>query len=159
MLSMALDPFQNWIALGTSLGYHVVWDMRFQLPICNWKHEGHGRRKYMYILIFINLKSFSLLPSSPSFSSPLLLSLLFLPSPPLLLFLPSPPLPLLFSSAYVHRIQQLSAHPNQLQTLISAASGNNEISVWDMETATRRQMIWASPVQPFGHMTENVSCV
>ena len=54
MLSMALDPFQNWIALGTSLGYHVVWDMRFQLPICNWKHEGHGRRKYMYILIFIN---------------------------------------------------------------------------------------------------------
>ena len=41
MLSMALDPFQNWIALGTSLGYHVVWDMRFQLPICNWKHEGH----------------------------------------------------------------------------------------------------------------------
>ena len=69
-------------------------------------------------------------------------------------FLPSPS-----SSAYVHRIQQLSAHPNQLQTLISAASGNNEISVWDMETATRRQMIWASPVQPFGHMTENVSCV
>ena len=52
MLSMALDPFQNWIALGTSLGYHVVWDMRFQLPICNWKHEGHGRRKYMYIFDF-----------------------------------------------------------------------------------------------------------
>ena len=48
MLSMALDPFQNWIALGTSLGYHVVWDMKFQLPICNWKHEGHGRREYMY---------------------------------------------------------------------------------------------------------------
>ena len=140
MLSMALDPFQNWIALGTSLGYHVVWDMRFQLPICNWKHEGHGRRKYMYILIFINFLTFSFLPSSPSFSSPLLA-------------FPSS------SSAYVHCIQQLSAHPNQLQTLISAASGNNEISVWDMETATRRQMIWASPVQPFGHMTENVSCV
>ena len=52
MLSMALDPFQNWIALGTSLGYHVVWDMRFQLPICNWEHEGHGRRKYMYIFDF-----------------------------------------------------------------------------------------------------------
>uniref|UniRef100_A0A1X7TYT6 non-specific serine/threonine protein kinase n=1 Tax=Amphimedon queenslandica TaxID=400682 RepID=A0A1X7TYT6_AMPQE len=67
MLSMALDPFQNWIALGTSLGYHIVWDMRFQLPICNWKHEGHGR-------------------------------------------------------PYVHRIQQLSSHPNQLQTVLSAAS-------------------------------------
>ncbi|XP_019859703.1 PREDICTED: phosphoinositide 3-kinase regulatory subunit 4-like [Amphimedon queenslandica] len=100
MLSMALDPFQNWIALGTSLGYHIVWDMRFQLPICNWKHEGHGR-------------------------------------------------------PYVHRIQQLSSHPNQLQTVLSAASGNNEISVWDMETSTRRQMLWASPTQPFGPMTEN----
>ena len=24
MLFMALDPFQNWVALGTSLGYHVL---------------------------------------------------------------------------------------------------------------------------------------
>ena len=61
--------------------------------------------------------------------------------------------------AYVHRIQQLSSHPNQLQTVLSAASGNNEISVWDMETSTRRQMLWASPTQPFGHMTENVSII
>ena len=42
MLSMAVDPFQNWVALGTSLGYHVIWDMRFQLPIRNWQHDGHG---------------------------------------------------------------------------------------------------------------------
>jgi len=31
--------------------------------------------------------------------------------------------------------------------------------VWDMETATRRQMLWASPAQPFGEMTDNVSVV
>ena len=45
MLSMALDPFQNWVALGTSLGYHVIWDLRFNLPIRHWQHEGHGKRK------------------------------------------------------------------------------------------------------------------
>ena len=32
---MAVDPFENWITVGTSLGYHVIWDMRFQLPIRN----------------------------------------------------------------------------------------------------------------------------
>ncbi len=42
VLSMAVDPFENWAALGTSLGYHVVWDMRFQLPIRHWQHSGHG---------------------------------------------------------------------------------------------------------------------
>jgi len=44
VLSMAVDPYENWVALGTSLGYHVVWDMRFQLPIRNWQHTGHGGR-------------------------------------------------------------------------------------------------------------------
>ena len=45
MMCMAVDPFQNWVALGTSLGYHVIWDMRFQLPIRYWQHEGHGKRE------------------------------------------------------------------------------------------------------------------
>ncbi len=40
---MAVDPFENWVALGTSLGYHVIWDMRFQLPISHWQHSGHGK--------------------------------------------------------------------------------------------------------------------
>lgn len=61
--------------------------------------------------------------------------------------------------AYVHRINQLTPHPNQPSSLISAASGNNEVSIWDMETAARRQMIWASPAQPFGAMTDNVNTV
>ena len=40
---MAVDPYENWVALGTSLGFHVVWDMRFQLPIRHWQHTGHGK--------------------------------------------------------------------------------------------------------------------
>ncbi|XP_064396061.1 phosphoinositide 3-kinase regulatory subunit 4-like [Halichondria panicea] len=99
-LSMAVDPFENWVALGTSLGYHVIWDMRFQLPISHWQHSGHGK-------------------------------------------------------AHVHHVYRLSAHPTQPSSLVSAVSGNNEVSVWDMETATRRQMLWASPAQPFGEMTDN----
>ena len=43
VLSMAVDPYENWVALGTSLGYHVVWDMRFQLPIRHWQHSGHQK--------------------------------------------------------------------------------------------------------------------
>ncbi len=61
------------------------------------------------------------------------------------------------SVAYVHRIYQLTPHPSHPSSLISAASGNNEVSVWDMETAARRQMVWASPAQPFGAMTDHVS--
>ena len=45
MFSMALDPFQNWVTLGISLGYHVIWDLRFNLPIRHWQHEGHGEHK------------------------------------------------------------------------------------------------------------------
>ena len=44
-ISMAVDPFENWVAVGTSLGYHVIWDMRFQLPIRKWQHIGHGGKR------------------------------------------------------------------------------------------------------------------
>ena len=48
---MAVDPFENWVAVGTSLGYHVIWDMRFQLPIRKWQHTGHGgKRTYFFNL-------------------------------------------------------------------------------------------------------------
>ena len=99
-LSMAVDPLENWVVIGTSLGYHVVWDMRFQLPIRHWQHTGHGK-------------------------------------------------------SHVHHVYQLKPHPTQPSSIISAVSGNNEVSIWDMETATRRQMLWAGPAQPFGEMTHN----
>ena len=61
--------------------------------------------------------------------------------------------------AHIHRVQQLNPHPSQPSSIISAVSGNNEVSVWDMETATRRQMLWASPAQPFTCMTDHVSAL
>lgn len=31
--SFCLDSHQSWLTIGTSSGYHIAWDLRFQLPI------------------------------------------------------------------------------------------------------------------------------
>ena len=108
---MAVDPFENWVALGTSLGYHVIWDMRFQLPIRHWQHGGHskceslGTNKAVNRVSYYSLFSFSRCLSSNtkvmnlitvSTSLPPLFSLcsLFFSLPLSLLYSTSPPLPL-----------------------------------------------------------------
>lgn len=69
----------------------------------------------------------------------------------------SPPPPYTHTlTVNIHHVYSLSAHPTQPSSLISAVSYNNEISIWDMETASRRQMLWASPAPAFGEMTGNV---
>ena len=60
-------------------------------------------------------------------------------------------------TGYKHRVYGLSANPFHHSSVISAVSGNNEVSMWDMETATRRHMLWASPLPPFSKMTDDVS--
>ena len=64
-----------------------------------------------------------------------------------------------FHTDYKHRVYGLSANPFHHSSVISAVSGNNEVSMWDMETATRRQMLWASSLPPFSKMTDDVSNV
>ena len=58
---------------------------------------------------------------------------------------------------YKHRVYALSANPFHHSSVIGAVSGNNEVSMWDMETATRRHMLWASSLPPFSKMTDDVS--
>lgn len=41
--TMAVHQTQSWLALGTSMGAHVCWDLRFQLPITTISHPA-GRR-------------------------------------------------------------------------------------------------------------------
>ena len=57
------------------------------------------------------------------------------------------------------RVYGLSANPFHHSAVISAVSisGNNEVSMWDMEMITRRQMLWASSLPPFSKMTDDVS--
>jgi len=60
---------------------------------------------------------------------------------------------------YKHRVYALSANPFHHSSVISAVSGNNEVSMWDVETTTRQQMLWASPLPPFSKMTDDVSVI
>lgn len=38
--TFCIDTQQNWLALGTSSGFHIAWDLRFQLPIASIEHPS-----------------------------------------------------------------------------------------------------------------------
>lgn len=38
--SFCLDSHQSWVTVGTSSGYHIAWDLRFQLPIATIGHPS-----------------------------------------------------------------------------------------------------------------------
>ncbi|KAK3104962.1 hypothetical protein FSP39_014143 [Pinctada imbricata] len=86
--SFAVHHSQCWLALGTSSGTHVCWDLRFQLPITSIVHPTGAR------------------------------------------------------------VRRLVAHPQEQSWIISATQGNNEVSMWDVETGTRQKVLWASPAPP-----------
>lgn len=46
------------------------------------------------------------------------------------------------------RVRRLIAHPQEQSWIISATQGNNEVSMWDVETGARQRVLWASPVTP-----------
>ncbi|XP_061162546.1 phosphoinositide 3-kinase regulatory subunit 4-like [Saccostrea echinata] len=83
--SFAVHHSQCWLAVGTSSGTHVCWDMRFQLPINSIVHPTGAR------------------------------------------------------------VRRLIMHPQEQSWLISATQGNNEVSIWDVETGARQKALWASP--------------
>eukprot|EP00057_Strongylocentrotus_purpuratus_P020172 XP_011674646.1 PREDICTED: phosphoinositide 3-kinase regulatory subunit 4 [Strongylocentrotus purpuratus] len=45
-------------------------------------------------------------------------------------------------------VRRVRLHPSQQSLVISAVQGNNEVSMWDMETGARRFTLWASPHPP-----------
>lgn len=45
-------------------------------------------------------------------------------------------------------VRRVSMHPKEGSWVVSAVSGNNEISMWDMETQSRHMTLWASPKPP-----------
>lgn len=83
--SFAVHHSQCWLAVGTSSGTHICWDMRFQLPINSIVHPTGAR------------------------------------------------------------VRRLIMHPQEQSWLISATQGNNEVSIWDVETGARQKVLWASP--------------
>ncbi|XP_043922670.1 phosphoinositide 3-kinase regulatory subunit 4 [Protopterus annectens] len=62
------------------------------------------------------------------------------------------------------RIRQLLMHPLYHSWVIAACQGNNEVSMWDMETGDRRFTLWASTapplseIQPSPHSVHGIYC-
>ncbi|XP_074844396.1 phosphoinositide 3-kinase regulatory subunit 4 isoform X2 [Carettochelys insculpta] len=50
------------------------------------------------------------------------------------------------------RIRRLLMHPLSQSWVIAAVQGNNEVSMWDMETGDRRFTLWASSAPPLSEL-------
>lgn len=46
------------------------------------------------------------------------------------------------------RIRKVAPHPTEPSWLISASNGNNEVSIWNVETGHRQAALWASNAPP-----------
>ncbi|XP_069762892.1 phosphoinositide 3-kinase regulatory subunit 4 isoform X2 [Narcine bancroftii] len=57
------------------------------------------------------------------------------------------------------RIRQLIMHPLCQSWVVAAVQGNNEVSMWDMETGDRRFTLWASSAPPLSEMQPSVHSV
>nr|CAD7589508.1 unnamed protein product [Timema genevievae] len=86
--SFCLDAHQSWLTIGTSSGFHICWDLRFQLPISTIIHPTGAR------------------------------------------------------------VRKVICHPTEQSLVLSSVQGNNEISMWNLETQFRQAVLWASNAPP-----------
>ncbi|KZC10923.1 Phosphoinositide 3-kinase regulatory subunit 4 [Dufourea novaeangliae] len=49
------------------------------------------------------------------------------------------------------RVRRVITHPSEHSWIISAMQGNNEISMWNLETDFRQMVLWASSAPPLSH--------
>ncbi|KAK9879938.1 hypothetical protein WA026_008448 [Henosepilachna vigintioctopunctata] len=90
--SFCLDNHHNWLTLGTRNGTHIVWDLRFKLPITTIKHTANDAR-----------------------------------------------------------IKKVTNHPTESSWIISSVQGNNEISMWNLETGFREKVLWGNSTPPLSN--------
>lgn len=87
--TFCLDKHHNWLTVGTRTGYHVVWDLRFQIPVTTIEHPIQ------------NIK-----------------------------------------------VKKVISHPTKSSWIISSVQGNNEMDMWNLETAEREKVLWGSSSPP-----------
>jgi len=46
------------------------------------------------------------------------------------------------------QVRKVTSHPTEQSWIVAAFQGNNEVSMWDLETGTRQQTLWASSYPP-----------
>ncbi|KAJ9580221.1 hypothetical protein L9F63_004121 [Diploptera punctata] len=99
LTTFCVDPHQCWLAVGTSSGYIICWDLRFQLPISMFDHP------------------------------------------------------------FRIRVRRLIPHPSEQACVMAAMQGNNEVSIWNLESQFRQNVLWASTAPPLTHTTANTHTV
>lgn len=92
--ALAVHKTQSWMGVGTSVGNHNVWDLRFMLSIAA-PTIRHRAKK---------------------------------------------------------RVRRIVMHPQKQSWFASAVEWNNEVSMWNVESMMRQEMLWASPYPPFTEM-------
>ncbi|KAL8601723.1 hypothetical protein ACOMHN_033899 [Nucella lapillus] len=92
--ALAVHKTQSWMGVGTSVGNHNVWDLRFMLSIAA-PTIRHRAKK---------------------------------------------------------RVRRMVMHPQKQSWFASAVEWNNEVSMWNVESMMRQEMLWASPYPPFTEM-------
>ncbi|XP_074653856.1 phosphoinositide 3-kinase regulatory subunit 4-like [Tubulanus polymorphus] len=116
------------LAYATVHGYMIGWDLRSPTPAWTFKNEP----KYGLVTSFSVHHTQSWLASGTSSGAHICWDLRF-------------QLPI---TTVVHptgaRVRKLITHPLQQSWLISAVQGNNEVSVWNVETGARQTTFWAS---------------
>lgn len=108
--TFCVDSHHSWLTLGTSSGFHITWDMRFQLPISEIAHPTG--KKYNNNVIF-SLKCV-----------------------------------LLYAYITGARVRKVLCHPTEHSWVLSSVQGNNEISMWNLETGFREKVLWGSKTPP-----------
>lgn len=54
------------------------------------------------------------------------------------------------------RVRKIVCHPTEHNMVLSSVQGNNEISMWNLETGMREKVLWGSRTPPLSKT--NVSC-
>ena len=54
------------------------------------------------------------------------------------------------------RVRRVTCHPYETSWIVASFEGNNEVSMWDLETSAKRRTLWASRNPPLCHTQVNI---
>ena len=57
------------------------------------------------------------------------------------------------------RVRRVVCHPTNQSWIISALQGNNEVSMWDVETGAHEKTLWASSAPPLSQTQVKTMCM
>nr|XP_002121994.1 phosphoinositide 3-kinase regulatory subunit 4 [Ciona intestinalis] len=64
-----------------------------------------------------------------------------------------------FSHPSMAGVRRVMTHPTRTSNIVSVVTGNNEVSVWDIETGTRQTTLWGSTAPPLSQTQKTADSV